>query len=238
MRLRTPPGRAGRQWLARRLAVADRGARVLDDKRRALLRERGRFAALVEETRRAWEQAVAEAETWQRRALLISGKRSLDLACFYTGEPAVVRVAWRRSMGATYPSDVEIRIPPTPDLVAPGGSAALPFAASAHGRAVEAGAQHAAARLALERVEAELATTIRRLRALERRWIPAHEQALAALTLALDEGEREDAVRARWFAEQGAGGGSDVEDDAPVPPRAEARELEVVERHPLDEVGR
>ena len=202
MRLRTPPGRAGRQWLARRLAVADRGARVLADKRRALLREAIRFAALVDETRSTWEQAVAEAETWQRRALLISGQRSLELASFYAGEPAVVRFAWRRSMGAVYPSDAEVHVPPRPDLVAPGGSSALPYAASAYGRAVEAGARYAAARLALERIEAELATTIRRLRALERRWIPAHEQALAALTLALDEGEREDAVRSRWFAEQ------------------------------------
>lgn len=206
MRLRTPPGRAGRQWLARRLAVADRGARVLDDKRRALLRERTRFAAHVEETRSMWQQAVAEAETWQRRALLISGQRSLELARFYVGEPAQVHFAWRRSMGTTYPSDVEVQVPPTPDLVAPGGSAALPYASSAYGRAVEAGARYAAARLALERIEAELATTIRRLRALERRWIPAHEQALAALTLALDEGEREDAVRARWFAEQWGSG--------------------------------
>jgi V/A-type H+-transporting ATPase subunit D len=189
--------------LGRRLAVADRGARVLDDKRRALLRERTRFAALAEETRAVWETAVAEAEIWHRRALLVSGQRSLELACFYAAEPAVVRLTWRRSMGATYPSDAEVQIPPTPDLIAPGGSSSLRFAASAHGRAVEAGARYAAARLALDRIEAELATTIRRLRALERRWIPAHEQALAALSLALDEGEREDAVRARWFAERG-----------------------------------
>jgi vacuolar-type H+-ATPase subunit D/Vma8 len=179
---------------------------VLDDKRVALLRERTRFAALVEETQSMWEDAVADAETWQRRALLISGQRALELAAFYTGEPALVRLAWRRSMGATYPSEAEIQVPPTPDLVAPGGSSALAYAAAAHGRAVEAGARYAAARLALERIDAELATTIRRLRALEHRWIPAHEQALASLTLTLDEGEREDAVRARWFAEQSAGG--------------------------------
>jgi V/A-type H+-transporting ATPase subunit D len=179
---------------------------VLDDKRRALFRERTRLAALVEETRNMWEEAVADAETWHRRALLISGQRALELACFYTGEPARVRLAWRRSMGATYPLEAEVQVPPTPDLVAPGGSSALAYAASAHGRAVEAGARYGAARLALERIETELATTIRRLRALERRWIPAHEQALAALTLALDEGEREDAVRARWFAEEWGSG--------------------------------
>lgn len=207
MRLRTPPGRAGRPWLVHRLEVANRGARVLDDKRRALLRERARFAELVEETRAAWEEAARDAEVWLRRALRISGERSLELASFYTTEPAGVRLAWRRSLGAFYPSDVEVELPPTSDLIAPRGSSALPFAAASHGRAVEAGARYAAARLALERIDAELAATTRRLRALERRWIPAHEQALAALELMLDETEREDAVRVRWFVELHAGDG-------------------------------
>jgi vacuolar-type H+-ATPase subunit D/Vma8 len=200
MRLRVPPGRAGRPWLARRLALANRGAQVLDDKRHALMRERAQFVERVDDARRAWEEAVREAETWHRRALLLSGRRSLDLACFYVGGRAEVRLVWRRSMGVSYPSDADARLPSTPDVIAPGGSSALPFAASAYGRAVEAGAQYAAARVALERIDAELAAAIRRLRALERRWIPAHEQALAALALALDETEREDALRTRWFA--------------------------------------
>ena len=204
VRLRTPPGRAGRPWLVHRLAVAERGARVLDDKRQALLRERATLAVLVEDTRLVWEDAVREAEAWHIRALLISGRRCLELAIFYVTEPAEVRLTWRRTAGVSLPSDAEVRIPTRPDVVAPGGSSALPYAAAAYGRAVEAGARHAAARLALARVDAELAAAIRRLRALERRWIPAHEDALAALALALDETEREDAVRARWFAERGA----------------------------------
>lgn len=201
MRLRTPPGRAGRPWLVHRLAVANRGARVLDDKRHALLRERARLAELVDETRQEWVEAVGDAEAWYRRALLISGQRALLLATFYVTRPAQVRMNWRRSLGTWLPSDPDVEIPSPPDLIAPGGSSALRYAASAYGRAVEAGARHAAARLAAERVEAELAATIRRLRALERRWIPAHEGALAALALALDETEREDALRTRWFTE-------------------------------------
>lgn len=208
MRLRTPPGRAGRPWLVHRLAVARRGADVLDDKRRGLLRERARFAEVVDEAREAWEHAVREAEAWLQRALLISGQRALELAAFHVPERAEVDVTWRRSLGVSYPSDADVRLPPTPDLVAPGGSSALPRAAAAYGRAVEAGLRFAAARSALDRVEAELAATTRRLRALERRWIPAHEEALAALALALDETEREDALRTRWFVEllgRGAG---------------------------------
>lgn len=201
MRLRTPPGRAGKPWLVHRLAVATRGADVLDDKRRGLLRERARLVALVEETNEAWELAVSEAETWLQRAVLISGQRAFELASFHVPGRADVHLTWRRSLGVRYPYDAEVTLPPTPDLVAPGGSSALPLAASAYGRAVEAGARHASARAAHERVEAELVATTRRLRALERRWIPAHEEALAQLELALDETEREDAVRTRWFVE-------------------------------------
>ena len=207
MRLRTPPGRAGRPWLVHRLAVARRGADVMDQKRRGLLHERTRLVTIVSEARDAWEAAVREAEVWLQRALLISGQRSLELASFHVPEQAKVHLTWQRSLGVVYPSDAEVRLPPTPDLIAPGGSSALPIAASAYGRAVEAGARFAAARSALDRVEAELAATTRRLRALERRWIPAHEQALAALALELDETEREDAVRARWFVELQAGAG-------------------------------
>jgi len=205
MRLRTPPGRAGRPWLVHRLAVARRGADVLDDKRRGLLRERTRLVTIVGEARDTWEHAVREAEVWLQRALLISGQRSFELASFHVPEQAEVRLTWRRSLGVVYPSNAEVRLPSTPDLIAPGGSSALPIAASAYGRAVEAGARFAAARSALDRVEAEFAATTRRLRALERRWIPAHEDALAALALGLDETEREDAIRGRWFVERQAG---------------------------------
>jgi V/A-type H+-transporting ATPase subunit D len=181
---------------------------VLDQKRRGLLRERARFVTMVDEARVSWEHAAEEAELWLRRALLVSGQRSLDLAAFYVPEQADIRLDWLRSLGLTYAVEAEVRLPPTPDQVAPGGGAALPVAAAAYGRAVEAGAHFAAARSALERIDAELRSTTRRLRALERRWIPAYEQALARRTLELDENEREDALRGRWFAERRADAGS------------------------------
>lgn len=137
----------------------------------------------------------------RQRALLISGRRCFELASFYVPGSADARLSWRRSLGTRYPADVDVTLPPTPDLIAPGGGSALRHAASGYGRAVDAGLRYAAARFARDRVDAELRATNRRLRALERRWIPAHEQALTALALALDETEREDTVRARWFVE-------------------------------------
>jgi vacuolar-type H+-ATPase subunit D/Vma8 len=82
------------------------------------------------------------------------------------------------------------------------GGAALEPAAAAHRRAVEAAARYAAARSSHRRVAAELALTARRLRTIERRWLPEHERALVELELRLDEEEREESGRIRWAAER------------------------------------
>ncbi len=198
MPLRVPPGRAGRPWLAHRLEVAHRGAEVLDEKRQALLRLARRFVQLAAEAGDEWEQAAREAERWLARSLLLGGERALELAAFYSRGPARVHVGWRRSLGLVYPAEAEVSPGPAPDLSALGGSSALVYAAAAHRRALEAAARYGAARVAHERVAAELQATTRRLRAVERRWIPEHEAALAALELALDETEREDSARVRW----------------------------------------
>ena len=63
----------------------------------------------------------------------------------------------------------------------------------------------AAARLAvadgaLRRIEVELRATVLRRNAIERRWIPAHADTLAALELTLEEHEREDGARVRRVA--------------------------------------
>jgi vacuolar-type H+-ATPase subunit D/Vma8 len=197
-----PPGRTGRPWLARRLEVARRGADVLEEKRRALIRLERRFAELVGEARTEWEQASQEADLWLGRSLLLGGERALELGAFYSRAAAEVEIDWRRALGVVYPAEVEVRVAKAPDLSALGGSSALVYAAAAHRRALEAAARYGAARLGYERVSAELRATIRRLRAIEQRWIPAHEAALAALELALDEGEREDAARVRWVVER------------------------------------
>ena len=57
--------------------------------------------------------------------------------------------------------------------------------------------QYAAAAEALRVIEAEVLATRYRLRAIEDRWIPRLEQALAEVTLALEEQELSDAVRLR-----------------------------------------
>lgn len=199
MALRVPSGRAGRPWLAHRIDVARRGSDVLEQKRQALLREQQRFAERLAEATRDWERAAGEAAVWLRRAAVLGGERPLALARFHAGAPADVELDWRNTLGVVYPAEARVRHAEPPRLAGLGGTSALVSAAAAHRAAVASAARFAAARAAHERVSQELRRTSRRLRAIERVWLPTHERALAQLELALDEGEREEAARRRWI---------------------------------------
>ncbi len=76
------------------------------------------------------------------------------------------------------------------------------LAAEAHAEALSSAAALGAFQAAHDAIEAELRRTVRRLRAIEHRWIPEHEAALRKLQLALDEAELADITRARWAAER------------------------------------
>ena len=94
---------------------------------------------------------------------------------------------------AMLPADATFAVPPS----ATWESAVLTAARQAHRAALAAAVRHAVAAEALRVIEAELLATRHRLRAVRDRWIPGLEQALAEVTLALEEQERSDAARLR-----------------------------------------
>lgn len=202
MAIRVPPGRAGRLWLMRRLEVAARGTDVLDQKRRTLLRERQRTATALADTAAAWEREARLAAQSNDRALALAGERRLRLGAVHCRRPATAEVTWRNMIGTVIPTEVRVDIAESPDFVALGGGATVALAADAHRRALAAAAAHAAARAAHEAIEREFAATTRRLRAIERRWIPEHERALRRLELELAERDLEDIARARFARER------------------------------------
>ncbi len=114
---------------------------------------------------------------------------------------ASVELTWSNLMGASLPAAREVTIPPEPPLAALGRSSAAVLAGSACVQALRAAVALAVAQRAEEELAVELARTGRRLRALRERWIPQHEQALVQLDLALDEVQREQAVRVRWLTQ-------------------------------------
>ena len=145
-----------------------------------------------------WNSASSEADTWLLRSVLLSGERSVWLAA--TPAPAEVRILWEHSMGVRYPAEATCTVPETPPDAPPPGNAALVTARDCYRRAVQAAVRQAALETAVRVLEVQETATRCRLRAIEDRWIPRLQQALAELQFKLDEDEHNDAVRLRWAA--------------------------------------
>jgi len=193
-RLAVPPGRVGRLWLIRRLAVARRGADLLDRKLQVLQLELDRRRGAAARAAAEWERRQADADSWLLRAALLGGERAIRLAA--APAAAEVTISDAATMGVRYPVGATCIIPPP---VARDGPA-LAAAREAHRAALVAAVQHAAAAEALRVLEAETVATRYRLRAVRDRWIPRLEQALAEVTFAIEELERADAARLRLAA--------------------------------------
>jgi V/A-type H+-transporting ATPase subunit D len=202
---RLPPGRAGRLWLHRRLAVARRAATLLDQKLHILRHEEDRLVLRAQRTGSEWEQHCREAETWLLRAALLGGQRALR----HAGDPppAEVTVTWASTMGVHHPDTGSCAVPRQDPAAPTPGGAALVEAVTAYERALEAAVHHAVAEGARSAVSAETAATRRRLRSVEQRWLPRLEECLAALHLELSESERAEDVRLRLSVGLGARNG-------------------------------
>jgi V/A-type H+/Na+-transporting ATPase subunit D len=192
-----PPGRAGRLWLTRRLQVARRGADLLDRKLRILQAELGRFRDSEARTAAEWDRCCADAERWLLRASMLDGQRAIRLAT--DGQLATVTIPYTVTMGVRHPASPACVIP----VSVTWDGLALIRTRQAHAAALEAAAQHAVAAETLRVIEAEVLATRYRLRAIENRWIPRLEQALAELTFALEEQELADAARLRLAVSPG-----------------------------------
>ena len=197
---RALPGRAGRAWLAARIAVASRAVELLEQKQHVLRREQHRLTETVEHTSKEWLAGATAADLANVRALVSGGRDELRRV-EGTVTPAVTRVVWTTTVGPTYPSAAEVDVPPPPALAA---APAVLEAAAACRRALGPAVRHAAATTSLRRVESELVVTVRRLRAIRTRWIPELEAQLAQLDVHLDDAEREEVTRLRWAGKPAA----------------------------------
>jgi V/A-type H+-transporting ATPase subunit D len=182
--------------LRSRLATARRGREQLDRKMRILVPELQRRRLQADRCRREWAAAMDQAQTWLLRAALLGGQ---DVVRHAVGpDLAEVELTWTTTVGLSYPVDVTVVGPD--DALPLAGNAAIGPAAAAYRAALLAGVRTAAAEEAVRRVEAESAITSRRLRALEKRWLPALDDALRALELSLEQSEQEDSMRLRRTA--------------------------------------
>ena len=200
-----PPGRAGRLWLMERISTAARGVELLRQKRQVLRREQRRLSLMAEQTSAAWTSAAADAERWSGRACALGGSTAVRLAAGDVAGQGTVSISWRSTMGTRHPDEARCELPVLTPAAAASSNAAIAPAATAHGRALRAAAEHAVASAALREMETELASTQRRLRAIEHHRLPVLQTQLHDLVLRLDELEREERLIARWAMRRGAG---------------------------------
>ncbi|WP_168221384.1 V-type ATP synthase subunit D [Actinomadura sp. WMMA1423] len=194
-----PQGRAGRLWLRQRITAAEAALDLLERKLAILRDEQGRLHRLADRTGGEWRRRCREADRLLVRAALLGGRRVLPLAA--TGEQAGLTVEHATLMGVSYPGRIRFEVADRP-APSPSGIALAP-ARRACRAALDAACAHAAAAAAAATVDAEVAATRQRIRAVERRRLPTLRAALGRIEVALEEREREDGARLRLIAGHG-----------------------------------
>jgi V/A-type H+-transporting ATPase subunit D len=186
---------------ARRL-VAQRGARLLRAKREVLSGELVRLMRQVLEGRASLDEALREAV------------RALELARALEGAPRVASLEW--NAGRVVPVQVKphrVWGVPTPEVSGPAlvrapwerGASPASFSPSAaeaarrHEEALEILLRIATRELHLARLGEEIRATSRRINALEQLLLPQLDAESRRVAGALDERDREDAVRLKRY---------------------------------------
>jgi V/A-type H+/Na+-transporting ATPase subunit D len=187
-----PPGRASRLRLDHRLAAARSGADLLDRKLRILSAELTRLQKGASETNLRWRSAAADADHRLLDAALLGGQRAIRLAM--PSGYAEVNLTYEVTVGVRHPASGSYT---PPRELEPWAGQAVDGARQAQQAALAAAVAHAAAAAAARAIETELGATRVRLRAIRDRLIPRLQEARARLALAIDEQEREDAIRLR-----------------------------------------
>lgn len=199
--VRIPAGRAGRLRLKHRLAVAERGADLLEQKLRALTADLAGRRAALQTAERDWRTLAVRARIWDDRAAVLGGRHAFDAAV--PAAPARVSVSWRTSMGVRFPAEAACVLPERPPDEPVPDSAALIAAQAAFRPAVAAAVRVAVEQAAVRELAAAVTATRRQVRALRRHWIPTLRTALAGVEAVLEQTDHEDTVRRTAWARSG-----------------------------------
>jgi vacuolar-type H+-ATPase subunit D/Vma8 len=194
MSTRPAPTRADRQRLAARLELVEHAADLLRSKEEALDRERVRLQGYESRAADEWRARWAAATRELLRARALGAGPELDRLARTDSSSTAVTPRWQTSMGVTYPGSVDCELGTRPELTS---TAALRPATDAYVEALDAAAGHAAAAMAVHRLERELNATRRRRRAIEEHLRPSLQSTIRRLDLQLDELDRESAMRVR-----------------------------------------
>jgi V/A-type H+-transporting ATPase subunit D len=185
-----------------RHGVATKGARLLRAKREVLAGELWKLMRLVLEGRARLDEALREAVKALGLARALDGEAALESLACAAGREVPIQVSVRRVWGVPTPT---VAAPPLARAADGRGSSATSWgpagaeAARRHEEALEVLLRIATRELHLARLGEEIQATSRRINALEQLLLPALGREAARIEGALDERDREDAVRLKRF---------------------------------------
>jgi V/A-type H+-transporting ATPase subunit D len=181
-----------------RRGIAAKGARLLRAKREVLAGEIWRMMKDVLAGRAKLDDALRDAAKALALSKALDGQGALESVAAVSGRDVPVHVQVRRVWGVPTPS---VSAPPLVRASDARGSSPTSWgpagveAARAHEHAIEVLLQIASRELHLARLGEETQETSRRINALEQLLLPALGSEAARIEAALDERDREDAVR-------------------------------------------
>jgi V/A-type H+-transporting ATPase subunit D len=196
--IRTATTRMGLLDVRARRAVAEKGARLLRAKREVLAGEIWRMMREVLRGRATLDETLREAVKALALARALDGGDALESLALAAGREVTLRVSLRRVWGVPTAS---VAAPPlvraadargtSPGSWGPSGAEA----ARRHEEALEVLLGIASRELLLARFGEEIQETSRRINGLEQLVLPSLSREASRIQAALDERDREDAVR-------------------------------------------
>lgn len=196
--IRAPTTRMGLLDVRGRRAVARRGARLLRAKREVLASEIWKMMRDVLEGRTRLDQVLREAVKGLGLAQALDGREALESLALSAGREVSLQVTLRKVWGMATPT---VSAPPLVRAADRRGSSPTSWgptgaeAARRHEEALQVLLGIATREIHLTRLGEEIQETSRRVNALEQLLLPALAGEAARIQAALDERDREDAVR-------------------------------------------
>ncbi len=187
--------------LRRDLEAARNGRDLLERKREAIVRALAERVPRRDEQHRAAGHALARARTALREAQIELGRTLIDAAALAQPPLGALHVQEAAIVGVKVP---RIEAPPAPyrPLYGPAGASdALDTAGAAFAAALPALLTLASEETTVRRLRAALARTARRLNAVDQLVLPAIARQITAIAAALEEDERDEAVRRKRWVE-------------------------------------
>jgi len=199
---RSPTTRMGLLEVRARRLVAQRGASLLRAKREVLSGELVRLLRQVLEGRARLDEALREAVRALELARALEGAPRVASLAWNAGRVVPVEVTPRRVWGVSTPA---VSAPPLVRAPWARGASPASFSPSAaeaarlHEEALEILLRIATRELHLARLGEEIQATSRRINALEQLLLPQLDAEARRVAAAIDERDREDAVRLKRF---------------------------------------